>query len=341
MMPETWIRRWWRGDAGLPGSALDALAMPLEAGFRAGVTVRDAAYRHGLRAVARARIPVISVGNLTVGGTGKTPVVGWLARRLADAGRRPAVLLRGAGGDEEALHRAWNPDVPVVSGSDRVAGALLAAGRGCDVALLDDGFQHRRLARDVDVVLVAAEQWTLRPRLLPRGPWREPLSALARADLVVVTRKSATDRDADAVVQALRELHPAPPTARIALLPRGLRAIPEGREESLAILRGIAVVAVAAVAWPDPFLRHLHDAGAIAEPRLYPDHHPFSRRDVEGILERSGGRPIVTTAKDAVKLRPLLPEGAEAWVLEQDVLLEDGADALDAACAGVLSEGGG
>lgn len=337
---DRWVRRWWAGEAGVPGRIADVLAAPAEGAFRAAAALRGRGFDGGWVAVERAGVPVVSVGNLTVGGAGKTPFSAWLARRLAEGGRRPAIVLRGYGADEVALHREWNPSIPVLASRRRIHGARRAIEAGADVVVLDDGFQHRRLARDLDVVLVAAEGWTPRPRLLPRGPWREPPASLRRAGIAVVTRKSASaDRSID-VEAGLRALHPELPTARCALLPSRVVSVDGGREMMEDALRGRRVLAVAALAAPAPFIEHLRAAGAEVEAGTYPDHHPFDGADAAGIVRRAGDRTIVMTAKDAVKLRDLLPAGTDAWVLEQAVTVESGLERLDAALRRALGENG-
>src|SRR5215472_1325094 len=164
--------------------------------------------RHVLRTHTPA-LPAISVGNLTVGGTGKTPVAAWIASSLRDRHCHPGIVLRGyAGGDEAAVHRTLNPDVPVVVDPDRLAGIRALARVGCDVAVLDDAFQHRRVRRVLDVVLVSADAWPDVRWPLPSGPWRESLHALRRADLVLITRKSASSATVDAARDAVRRVAP-------------------------------------------------------------------------------------------------------------------------------------
>jgi tetraacyldisaccharide-1-P 4'-kinase len=193
-------RRLWAGEMGVRGSALGAALAPAAAAYRLGVAARNRAYDAGLLPAWHAGIPVVSVGNIAVGGTGKTPFAHWLAVQLRARGRTPAILHGGYAADEPALHRRWAADIAVVVGRDRVHGAQQARAGGADVLVLDDGFQHRRLHRDLDIVLVAAERWQgASARLLPRGPWREPVTALRRATLVVVTRKTATEQAAQQV----------------------------------------------------------------------------------------------------------------------------------------------
>lgn len=333
-----WVPRWWRGEAGVAGALLSGALLPLEQLYRASVGIRNAAYDREILAAAAPPLPVVSVGNLAVGGAGKTPLTAWLAALLRERGERPAVVLRGYGSDEVQVHRGLNPGVPVIAGADRVAGVLAAHQRGCTVAVLDDAFQHRRLARSLDVVLVAAESWTERRRLLPRGPWREPLEALSRADLLVVTRKSAPASEAERVRAAIARSAPALPSLLCHLAPTGLAPL-EGRGEGreLGWLRGREVVAVASLAAPAPFAEQLRQQGARVELHAFPDHHEFTDRDARRLRGAAVGRALVMTRKEAVKLRGRLGADLSAWVLDQGVLPESGVEELDRLLQPLLS----
>jgi len=200
------VRRWWAGERGWAGRFLFLLAAPAEWLFGAAVRRRNRAYdRRGGERVAG--LVVVSVGNLSVGGTGKTPVSAWLARLLRERGAETVLLARGYGEDELLLHRRWNPEVSVVADPDRLRGARTALRGGAAAAVLDDGFQHRALARDADVVLLSAEEGPP-GHLLPRGPFREPLAALARADAVVVTRRTASADEARRLAERVRAAYP-------------------------------------------------------------------------------------------------------------------------------------
>ena len=182
-------RRWWAGKAGMRGYLLSGLLAPASWAYGLLVSMRNGAYERDVGE----RVPglrVISVGNLAVGGTGKTPLSAWVARFLSDRGVATAIVSRGYGRDELVLHRQWNPEVAVEADSDRILAAVRARDAGAAVAVLDDGFQHRRLARDLDLVILAAED-RFPGRLLPTGPYREPAASLARADVILVTRRTA------------------------------------------------------------------------------------------------------------------------------------------------------
>jgi tetraacyldisaccharide 4'-kinase len=318
-------RRWWAGELGVTGRVLDLALGPAEAAYRSGVALRESAFQRGLLEVRRVSVPVISVGNVTVGGTGKTPFAHWIAVTLRDRGRRPAVLHGGYADDEPELHRNWSPDIPVVAEKDRFAGAERAIAAGADVLVMDDGFQHRRLHRDVDIVLVAAERWDDDPRLLPRGPWREPRKALRRADLVVVTRKTASAETAAGVAGAVRALSPGMAVAGAHLRPAGWRrpAVP-GR----AAAPGAGALLVSGLAEPDLFAASAAQAGAeVAEQLVFADHHGYDDADVARIRSAAAGRPIVTTEKDWTKLQHRL-SGESVWLLVQEVVIESGGELI-------------
>lgn len=321
-----WVARWWAGEAGLPGKALDAGLAPAELLFRAAVAARNLAYGRGWLRVDRAPVPVVSVGNVGVGGAGKTPVAAWIAARLLERGERPAIALRGYGADEVQVHRELNPEVPVLAAARRIEAARNAVAAGCGVVVLDDGFQHRALARDLDVVLVSVEGWTARRRLLPRGPWREDASALRRAGVLVATRKSAPEAEGARVAGELRAIAPGVPVAECWLAPDALVPLGEGAAPPPAA--GAAVLAVAALADPGPFAENLRGMGLAVELAAFPDHHAFDAAEAAALLARAASRPIVMTHKDAVKLRDLLPPTAAAWVLTQRVRFTAGEDAL-------------
>jgi tetraacyldisaccharide 4'-kinase len=339
--PDDFARRVWAGEGGALGAALRIALAPAEAAFRGVVAARNGAYDRGWLRAERVDVPVISVGNVAVGGAGKTPFAAWLARRLADAGRKPAIALRGYGEDEIVLHGELNPDIPVFRGRRRVEAAREALAAGRDAVVLDDAFQHRALARDLDLVLIPVEGWNPAPRVLPRGPWREGVQALARADGIVLTRKSASAARAQEVAAEVARLHPSKPIIRCALLPSGLVPLHGGEGTAVDALVGRRVLAVAALATPEPFFAQLRAMGAEVDAAAYPDHHPFSAGDARTLMARAAGRMLVMTRKDAVKLRGLLPASGDAWVLEQRVTVESGAEALDVALRRALTEHGG
>lgn len=215
------VERIWFGDDRVARTARAAL-LPATWLFRGVTALRNTLYDRGMLASHAPVLPVLSLGNLSVGGTGKTPVAAWAAQRLRALGATPAIVLRGYGADEPLVHERLTPGVLVVADADRRSGVFTARGEGADCAVLDDAFQHRRLARTEDWVLVAAEQWSDRARVLPAGPLRETPAALARASVVVVTRKTAPREDARALAQALATRVPTGRWAVMHLAPEAL-----------------------------------------------------------------------------------------------------------------------
>lgn len=316
------VPRIWAGR-GPVAKVLSGLLLPAEWLYSAVVALRNLAWNGGWAATHRAPVPVVSIGNLAVGGTGKTPFSAWVAARLLDMGESPAILHGGYAADEPELHRRWNAAIPVFVGRDRVESTRVAAGRGATVAVLDDGFQHRRLERDLDIVLVAAETWDGPRALLPRGPWREPVAALRRADIVVVVRKVADVEGARRVVGDVRTIAPDVDVAIAALEASAWHARWTDDEAPTG-----PCVAVAGIASPDSFLANAREAGAcITEALVFGDHHEYTSDDIRRIRRKTGGRGIVTTEKDALKLEPVMPE-TPIWVLRQEVRIEAGAEEL-------------
>lgn len=303
---------------------LGALLAPAELAFRGVVALRDVGYRWGVFGSVRPPAPAISVGNLTVGGTGKTPLVRWVVEELVARGLRPGVLHGGYADDEPALHRQWFPGLPVVADRNRVRGAETAVRQGARVLVLDDAFQHRRIRRDLDIVLVTAESWTRRLRLLPRGPYREPLIALERADITVITRRTASGEAALDAARSVRERFHGP--VAVAYLHPGGWLTPGGAPREGEPAAG--AVAVAGIGHPEAFFRQTAGIGVeLADTMAFPDHHRYLAADAAAIRARAGGRAVITTAKDAVKLVRLLPE-MDLWVLDQAVRFEEGREEL-------------
>lgn len=321
----------WRSDS-FAARAARGLLLPAERAMAGVVAVRNTLYDRGTLASHQTAIPAVSVGNLTVGGTGKTPVSAWIARQLAERGAAPAVVLRGYGDDEPLVHAVLNPSIPVVVSPDRARGVADAAVRGADVAVLDDAFQHRRVARAADIVLVAADGWSIPRRLLPAGPWRESLESLRRADLAVITSKAATGTEIAAARMAITHAAPDTPIAGITLEVGELfRFGDPGARLPLGGLSGASVLAIAAVGNPDAFFAQLRRAGASVSARGFPDHHRFTREEVQQLARLAPrGGTAVCTLKDAVKLAPLWPADAPAlWYVSQPVRVGWGAELFD------------
>jgi len=318
------VRRWWAGEGGVAGYMLSGLLAPASWVYGCAVWVRNLVY-DGHRSERVANIHVISVGNLAVGGTGKTPFAAWLARFLSERGKRVAVVSRGYGRDELLLHCRWNPEVPVEADADRVIAVERARDAGATVAVLDDGFQHRRLARDLDVVLLAAED-AFPGRVLPTGPYREAAASLARADVILVTRRTASSERARSVLRCARDFAPSCLGGVVRLAPAGW--VDLGGEQVGAPSGD--VLAVAAVARPGDFRENVAVLlGAKVELLAFHDHHEYCDGDIRRITTTADGRAVVVTEKDAVKLAPWASDLPEAYVLTQRVVWESGRDEVE------------
>ena len=305
------------GTARGAGPSLARLILTgLSAPYGLAVGLRNAAYDCGLLRAARAAIPVVSVGNLTLGGTGKTPLVAWLARSLETQGLRPVIVSRGYGAargersDEAAELALVLPGVPHVANRDRVAGVQSAAAAGAEIAILDDGFQHRRLARDLDIVAVDATDPFGGGRLFPRGLLREPLRGLARAQAVVLTRAASVDAARrneirDMLARACRGGLPAV-WVEAAHRPVHLRSATSATQP-LERLAGARIAAFAGIGNPAAFRTSLTNAGAtLVGFRPFPDHHAYAASDLDALRDWAAGLRadlIVTTLKDLVKVR--------------------------------------
>ena len=304
---------WW-------GKSRAPLVLRLASRIYAGLAARD--QRRRLARQQMPPLPLISVGNITAGGSGKTPFVIWLAGALRAGGYRPVILCRGDGGSlssptliapdmpaamvgDEARLLADEAGCPVIAGRDRVAAATMAAQHG-DVILLDDGFQYRQLGRACDIVLVPTAGLGNRA-LIPAGPMREPAAALARADLVVRTGP-------DPLATLATDQRQWRWQARIIRLQDAMgTGAPAPRHVS----------AVSAIARPTRFHDDLARYGCTVDAaRAFPDHHRYTGRDVAMLLALAA--PVVTTAKDAVKLAPLWPASRPLWIARQQAEAEDG-----------------
>ncbi|MBI5434252.1 MAG: tetraacyldisaccharide 4'-kinase [Planctomycetes bacterium] len=320
------------------GGAVELLRLPA-ALFGVAARARGALYDLGILRSTRLDAAVVSVGNLTAGGTGKTPMVAWLAREFERRGRRVGVLSRGFGAkvgassDEAALLGELVPGLAHVQDPDRVRGGQKLVEAGVDVIVLDDGFQHRRLARDLDLVLVdATRPWGLEARngepvraLLPRGLLREPPHALARADALVLTR--VDQASSESLAELKRELERlAPGRAQLESVHRPRAWIsPDGERVALEALEGKHAVLASGIAHPAAFERAVRSLGVVVERHdARPDHHAWSAADVARLARE---RLVLTTAKDAVKLRP---HGARVWVLAIEFEFVAGASVLAA-----------
>jgi tetraacyldisaccharide 4'-kinase len=303
------FERLWYGS-----SPWAVLLQPLAWLYAAVVALRRALYARAWLRTRHPGVPVIVVGNITAGGTGKTPVVAWLAARLHALGRRPAIVSRGYGGTrhrepalvtasssaadvgDEPLLLARRTGVPVIVGAGRVAAARLAVEQGADVVVADDGLQHYALARDLEIVVVDGERGFGNGRMLPAGPLREPTGRLAQAGLV------------------LRNGGPAVPGALCFELELGeAMGLTRAERRAAAAFAGRKVWAVAGIGNPARFIAELRRRGIDAQPVEVPDH---GTTDLAGLQARADW-PILMTEKDAVKYPDC--DLRNAWYLPVEV----------------------
>jgi len=337
MSESSFYHRLIAGETGVATFPLRALLRAAESVYALGVGRRNARFDRD-SGVHRVPVPVISVGNITVGGTGKTPIVIDLLRRLRNRGLRPAVVSRGYGAgdggenDEAKLVRRRFSDAILVCDADRVRGARTAIAKGANVIVLDDGFQHRRLARDLDIVAVDATRPFGYGHLLPRGLLREPVASLRRAGLIVLTRCDQVSDDSLAAIEAeVRRIAPDAPRLKCRHHVTGLERL-DGASENIE-LRGKRVVLFAGIARPERFLDTVRSLGAtVVGVHWWPDHYAYRDGDLTARLRQSDFPPfdfLVTTEKDAVKLTGLKdPADVPILVLRVDIDFQDGGDRM-------------
>jgi tetraacyldisaccharide 4'-kinase len=303
-----------RGESRGPASVLLRLLLtPPSWAWAAAADLRFALYKSGVFSRHRVPCPVISVGNLTAGGTGKTPLVEWVVRELRLFGRNPAVLSRGYGAtegetpDEQATLDENLTDLRYVRDADRVRGALKAIERFCaDSIVLDDGFQHFRLARQLDLVSVDATCPFGGGHCLPRGTLREPFRALRRAGAIVLTRTDQVGpREVERIFRKLRRVGGRASFATTIHAPHAVRPLAGGADLPPGRLAGLKAYAVSGIGNPAAFERTLASLGCrVVGTARFPDHHRYRAEDIRelaGAAETAGADAIVTTQKDAVK----------------------------------------
>jgi len=303
------------------------------AGYAAGAGARNLLYDAGVLARRRAPIPVVSVGGLTVGGSGKTPIAADIATRLCLAGARTAIVTHGYG-DEMDVHRRLAPDARVYGGRNRIGQAVKAAKEGAEILVLDSGFQHRRLHRDLDVLAIDDIAMRSTPAHLPAGPFREGPASMARADLVVVVRRTAASPVASEeagmtgrrVEELLRTrtggaLSSVPPVVRARLVPGTLVPVTgAARERS----HGRPGVAAAGVMWPDEFFRQVREVvPGLQETVALRDHARVDGRLASRLRDLAGDAGIACTLKDARKLAQALGDSVPIWYLSEEVVWEE------------------
>jgi tetraacyldisaccharide 4'-kinase len=350
---ERLLRGWDRGFTAGTGGLLSAVT----GSYRRLLGAREWLYARGVLASRTLQCPVVSVGNLTVGGTGKTPAVELAVRTLIEVGHRPGVLSRGYGrrsagvqvvadaasirldaeeaGDEPFLLARRLPGVPVVVGPNRYEAGRLARDRfGVTALVLDDGFQHRTLAKDLEIVMArAAAPWG-NGRMLPGGPLREPLQGLARAHLVVATGARGADGAAE-VRAAVERLAPGVPVLTAVHVPTECFESSAMRFVPLSALGKARLLAFAGIGTPDGFARTLGETAVeVAAFERFPDHHWYTREDLARLDHRAADAHadgLITTEKDWVRLRTLPPLKRPLYVLSVRLHLTSGETAWRAA----------
>jgi tetraacyldisaccharide 4'-kinase len=328
------------GRRGFVAAALRGVLAIAELPYTWAVRARNRGYESGRYAVHRAPdgVPVISVGNLSLGGTGKTPMVEWIVGRILAQGKRPGIISRGYGGrggpNDEARELAWKlPSVPHEQNPDRVAAARRAVReRGCQVLVLDDAFQHRRIARDLDIVLLDALEPFGFEHVFPRGTLREPIDGLARADVVALSRADLLTADERAAIRSraaqlapkalwVEAIHAPLELVSAGNLPsttrctqqegRGRAPCTHGRGEGISsqlleTLRGRRVLAFCGLGNPAGFRHTLETCGYdVVAFHEFPDHHAYSPADLEVLATAAGNceaEALVCTQKDLVKI---------------------------------------
>lgn len=313
------VRAAWRRGPG-PGLRLGSLIFGLAA------DLRNLAYESGIAAPARGALPVLSVGGLTVGGSGKTPVAASAAAALLGRGVPTAVVTRGFA-DEMAVHRWLNPGAPVAGAPERRLAVAAAADAGARVAVLDDGFQHRRLARDLEwTVLSRAEAGRRGWSRLPAGPARDRWGELARCDAVIVThRRGTAGPEAEGLLRRLRRQFPGPVVASCRFRPGGLRPANRAAEATEPTPR----VAFASVMGGEEFLdRQAEERPGVERTYLFPDHHVMDEETVAEMARTAGPRGLVGTLKDAVKVVGRLDPEVPLWYASEEVVWSAGARGL-------------
>jgi tetraacyldisaccharide 4'-kinase len=334
---------------GLMATLARGVLRAAEVPYTVAVTLRNRRYDRGDVEVHNVGVPIITVGNLTLGGTGKTPMVKWLARRFQDAGLRVAIVSRGYGAadgkhNDEALELAQAlPNVPHIQNRDRVAAAQQAIREfNSQLLLLDDGFQHRRLGRDLDIVLLDALEPFGFEHVFPRGTLREPLAGLGRAQVVCLSRADAISQlERDAVRERVARI--APQAAWCEAAHAASKLVNAcGESQPLDILPKHRVAAFCGIGNPAGFRHTLTATGC--EPvvwREFPDHHAYTIADHSELImlaQNAKADVIVCTQKDLVKLPQRELDGMPLWAVAIEMKFLGGQEALEQRLDEVLKQ---
>lgn len=347
---------WWLGLASL------RLLSRLYHGI---VCASACSYAYGLRRRWQLPCQVVSIGNLTLGGTGKTPLTMWVARWYQQQGWRVAVLSRGYGGHAEGRPRVvsagagplydWQEvgdepyllarellGIPVLTGKNRyLSGRYACEHFGSQVLVLDDGFQHYALQRDLDVVLIDTTNPFGHGALLPRGSLREPLRALQRADILVLTRTELAGNTLSPLTAQIRRWNAQPPLCYMTTVIEALCQRENGMPRDVTWLRQRRVVALVGIGNPEAFAATLTRLGSeVATLVVFPDHHPYTEDDWHAIVatvQQQGAACLVTTTKDAVRLAPSWQAPVPVYTLRTGITFTEGEEVLQQQLQALMS----
>ena len=331
--------------AAIVKSTLSAFTLP----YLAVLNTRNTLYKKGIVRSSRLPVKVISIGNITTGGTGKTPLVEFSVKYLSGSGRKVAVLSRGYGGDnssqegdgmvnDECLTLIENlQDIPVLAGRDRVkSGEKAINDFGVDCVVLDDGFQHLRLKRDLDVVVIDALNPFGGENLIPRGSLREPLQNLERADLFIISHcDQGNEQIIRSIYKKLDQINHSASVCESIHRPVHFDTIADGSILELEWLKGKRVYALSAIGNPESFSNTLKGLGAdLIKHKVFQDHHVYTEEEIEDVISAAqllGADAIVVTQKDIVKIRKMNIKNANILSLRIEIEITRGVDLYKAA----------
>lgn len=288
---------------------MKTLLIPFSFIYYAVISIRNFFYKIGVFRSYRLDAKVISVGNITWGGTGKTPAAAFIANLLFGRGLKPAILLRGYGDDEELLYSKLAPAIPVVAGKDRVeTGKAILASRSVKTILLDDGFQYRRLKRDLDIICIDATDPFGNGWVIPAGSMREGMSSLRRADIFLITKVDlAQDKNGlKELEKSLKKINPGAAILRSSHSPQYFYRLSDNKIINGAKLKNNSIALVSAIGNPDAFEKTILSLGLKFKKHfIFRDHHWYKEGDlrrIEDYCSKNGIDTIITTEKDAVRL---------------------------------------
>jgi tetraacyldisaccharide 4'-kinase len=332
------IIRWLWTSNRIDARAARLALLPASGLWRLGMSARTAAYERAWLPSNQLPLPSVAVGNLTVGGSGKTPIAIWIASYYAAKGLVPGIVLRGYGGDEALVHKHSVPTARVVTNPDRLAGTQEALASGAQVVVLDDAYQRLDVQRDLNIAVVSAETTRAVRWPLPAGPWREGVDSLDRADALIVTRKRASAEAARLLADELQSRIQGP-VAVVHLGLRNLEGLVSRESHPASVLAGKRVVAASAIADPGSFVAQTKSTGAAVQVATWKDHHAYQDEDVAWLAHAARRADhVVITEKDAVKLRDRWPANTpEPLVAVLDLEWQTGEEALRAALDAVVA----